>query len=516
MSLAVTAGATPQTVATTRRAFTKPELFALMEYKPNCPVVWDYHNSDARLRIVSAPARTSKSYSAAHDLLVEGLPAMVRLPNGMWLPEQTHLNWVVGIDYATTKEFDYLWQHLVDGKLRELFKIESARKNPDQGHMRIVLNLGRDKKGNVVRSIYEVKSANHERSLQGEEVHRCILSEAAEHPPKVWDQYLATRVGRATWPTTPKQQARWIRDRIKKGQEDASLSIESFHFPPQANPTYNWERYAIEEKMAVGRARVAHGPKAEAKHDAWFAEQFLGEWVFYEGAVLPFHEEPSLMGWCHLLDEEPAWAPAGYWAWSFDAGFNDPYAGLLWTIGMDGTMCVVDEFYERKLGDWEVVERVREIENRYGVTPECYVGDPKEPKLAKILRQHGLPVASSNPNQVAKRAPGFRLLINLMSENPATGRPSLFVHKRCEQLIREMGSIRHLPGKRHEYGEGSMEGSDHALDALRYGAVVLHNRRPRPASHDDWWRRNAHKQRIASVEQRNSVKRGPPGVSSLG
>jgi hypothetical protein len=501
-------------VGTTRRSFTKRELFAVLEYEPNHQVVWDYHDSDARLRIVSAPARTSKSYSAAHDLLVEGLPELERLPNGLWVPGETQLNWVVGIDYATTKEFDYLWLHLVDGRLSELFNVESARKNPDQGNMRIVLNLGKTKKGQASRVIYEVKSANHERSLQGEEVHRCILSEAAEHPPKVWDQYLSTRVGRATWPTTPKQAARWIYDQILSGEQDPELSIDSFTFPPEANPTYNWDRYHIEERKAQQRARRERGPRAEAKDDPWFAEQFLGQWVFYEGSVLPFHEEQSFTGWSHLVDDVPAWAPAGYWAWSFDAGYNDPYAGLLWVIGLDGTMVVVDEFYERKLGDHEVVDRVREIEQRHRVEPQCYVGDPKKPQLTKILHQHGLPVFNTNPNKTAKRAPGFRLLINLMSEDPKTGRPKLFVHKRCGQLIREMQNIRHKPDVRDEYGEGSMVGDDHALDALRYGAMVLHMRRPRVQDQKLWWRDYGHRQRTRDVMRRNEIHAG--GGSCLG
>jgi hypothetical protein len=484
-------------------SLTRGELFDLVGYKPQAEPVLAYHNSKARLRIVSAPARTSKSYSAAHDSMVEGLPPMERVGNGKWLPKETRLNWIVGIDYSTTKEFDYLWQHLIDGKLRELFTVESARKNPDQGQMRIVLNLGRNSEGIICRAVWEVKSANHERSLQGEEIHDCILSESAEHPPKVWDRYLATRVKRATWPTTPKQSARWIYEQIQAGDRDPSLSIEHFTFPPEANPNYDWERYEIESKKAASRSTTG-----QAEDDPWFAEQFLGRWVFYEGRVLPFFEEPSnARSWHHVLEDElPAWCEAGFWGWSFDHGYNDPYAGLLHCIGMDGTLVTVDEFYERQLPDPDVIERVEEVNARHGVVPDLYVGDPKRPQLARHLRDLGLQVHTSSPNQVAKRAPGFRLLINMMSEDPSIGRPRWYVHRRCQNLIRELRHIRYKEGIRDEYAETSMLGDDHAISALRYGAVVLHRQRPRAETHDDWWREQAWRTRKRRAMERRAPR----------
>lgn len=432
-----------------------------------------------------------------------GLPEFERIQKtGRWRPIETRLNWIVGVDYATTKEFDYLWQYLVEGRLSQLYKVENARKNPDQGHMRIVLHCGTNAKHETVRGIWEVKSASNERSMQGEEVHTCVLSEAAEHPSKVWNQYLSTRTTWGIWPTTPKQGARWIYDEIMAGEANPDLSIEHFTFPPEANPRYDFERLEIEKKKASSRT-----PSGRAEDDPFFAEQFLGRWVFYEGRVLPFFDQPSeARDWTHVLAEEPAWLESGYWAWSFDAGYNDPTCGLLWCVGMDGTMVVVDEVYDRHLTDWDLLERVQNVNAERRVEPACYVGDPKRPQIARVMRDVGLPVHNSRPNETARRAPGFRMLVNLLTEDPAIGRPMLYVHERCRNTIREMNWIRHKEGVREEYAEGSLVGDDHAISALRYGAMVLHKRRPKGEDHRDWWIQHRHRMARKDVMRRNAQK----------
>jgi hypothetical protein len=77
-----------------------------------------------------------------------------------------------------------------------------------------------------------------------------------------------------------------------------------------------------------------------------------------------------------------------------------------------------------------------------------------------------------------------------------------------------MQNIRHKPDARDEYGEGSMVGDDHALDALRYGAMVLHMRRPRVQDQKLWWRDYGHRQRTRDVMRRNEIHAG--GGSCLG
>ena len=55
---------------------------------------------------------------------------------------------------------------------------------------------------------------------------------------------------------------------------------------------------------------------------------------------------------------------------------------------------------------------------------------------------------------------------------PATSGPRLFVHERCEKLIESLESY-HFPSERPHAVEPVKDGSDHAVDALRYLVVNL-------------------------------------------
>ncbi len=454
-----------------------------MGYRVHDERVWAYHRSPARIRIVTAPARTSKSYAAAHDAVVEGIPPFVKTNMGRWRPTETRLTWIVGADYATNKEFDYIHQIFTDSPLREMFTVESAVRTPAQGNLRVILDLGQTKKGKNTggrrcRAIFEGKSSQNERSLQGEEVWNVVLSEAAEHEAKIWDHYLATRTTRATWPTTPKIRARWIKNHIDLGMKDPTLGIESFAFPPDANPDYDWDRFNIEKRKAEERSHTGL-----AEDDPWFAEQFLGRWVFYGGRVLPFSRE------LHIQKEVDA-LPSDVYFWCFDYGYTDPFVGLLCKVDRAQVVTVLDEFYETQLSGDEVLERIKAIEDKHGVRPKMYIPDPMRPQTGRLLRDRGLPVLTINGKRIGDRAAGFRRLVDQLSVDPMTNRPNVLVHDRCQNLIREMEHIHRREGSASEYTPSALKGDDHAIDALRYGLMATMHLRAKERGYTDWYKEN--------------------------
>lgn len=444
-------------------------------YVPQCQEVVDFHNSPARIRIVSAPARTSKSYTAFAEIAWWMMPRRPLLPS---------LHWVIGPTYRTNKEFDYLWEAFVVRREQWRFegkelKIERARNNPAAGELEFVLDWGRNERGQTCRAVVQGLSSTHEKSLQGEEVTTATLSEAAEHPKQILTKYLSTRAWKILMPTTPKPKAEWIRELIEAGEKDGSLGIASWTFPPHANPKYNHKRLAEE-----GRKAALRSPTGRAEDDPYFAEQFLGRWVYYTGRVLPFAER-------HLL---PA-PPRGWEGWkhaiSVDYGYEDPTSVGFWGISPHGILVRLSELYGKHWTTETVVEKTLARCEEIQFSPSYCTGDPSRPEVSRIFHEAGLPIFAMDKNAQRDRAAGHRRLVDLLTEGPLPGKPGLFVVQGdgipwgCPQTIREWRHLRYREGFKNEYGTTSIEGDDHAFDDAR--AFVMTRPTPKPPEEARDW-----------------------------
>ena len=299
--------------------------FKLLGYEFYDEEVQRFHLSQAPVRIVTAPARTSKSMSAAAEVF-----SWVCMPT---FPLCSSLTWIIGPSYEINKEFSYIWKWLIDGEaafssfLSKGWRITRAQNNPNQGNMVLVLELGKDEGGHTARAVIEGKSSTVERTLQGEEVSLAVLSEAAEHPSRIYEKYLSTRAWKTILPTTPKVSGKWIRDLARDGKLDRSLGVDSFRFPRWANPIYDVERFERAEKLAAMRSATGL-----AKDWPEFAEQFLGEWVFYTGQVVPLDES------LHLYDSHEIDLSECKIYVSCDYGYEDACVALFWAQDHAGTL----------------------------------------------------------------------------------------------------------------------------------------------------------------------------------
>lgn len=446
-------------------------------YWPKAQQVVDYHRSDARIRITSAPARTSKSLSTAADTFAYVMPTK---------PLMSSLHWIIGTDYATNKEFSYLYEWIVDGRERHGLTVESARNNPGNGDMLIVLNYGfNEKKTHQCRAVIRGMSCNNEKAMQGEEVTTATLSEAAEHPAHILQKYLATRCWKINLPTTPKPSADWIRELKDRGEKDPSLGIEHFHYPKEANPHYPIERFNQEKRLADIRVKETIGPHASYRDDPYFAEQFLGLWVYYTGMVLPFNVERHVLA---SAPKEVSFAPK---AVSIDYGYSDAAVAHFWAILSNGILVIFDEIYEKLLTSNKLIDRIHERLEKYGDT-SYIVGDPSKPQVARIMREAGLNVWDRDKNAMRDRSAGFTRLRDLMTEGPVEGFPGLYVTANCKNTIAEWKTLRFREGCKNEFANGSFIGADHAADSARYFVMS----RPLPSregTDEDWIKQHLRK-----------------------
>lgn len=496
---------TPQAAAeqpTIVRSFRLPRavLFDWVGYKPKTPAVAAYHNSDAALRIVTAPARSSKSYATAFDGWADSYPDfdLVQMPDGrrVTFPRRPahgndRLVWLVGPDYKTLKEWQYIWQLFITTGRKKVpipYSVLSKCNSPQQGNLRLIIDWGKGLDGESVRTIVDGKSATNPESLQGEEVDVAILSEAAELDEKIWTRYLGTRTRRASAPTTPKLSAQWLKDLIDQAEQDPSIGIEHFAFDGKANPLYDWERYGREERKAALRS-----PTGDASDDPWFAEQFLGRWTMASEQAVPFVPEPTRIHPGHVRHDRPAWLPLARWIISCDYGYSDAAVALFHATAPSGQVCVCAEVYERKMTAMDFVARIRQKAIALGIHVEYVVGDPKKPEVAAHMRKAGLPVWDRPDRRaISDRAASFLALADRLAITDS-GDPGLIVLSEkageafgCPRTIRELRTLRRKSGFTGDpWGTGALVGDDHALDALRYGVASMPARSDAvPMSHD--------------------------------
>ncbi len=485
--------AAPEVTASAPVTADKAAIFRLLGYTVTAQPVADFHNSTARTRIVHAPARTSKSYAAGHEVvyhaippfeIVGGRPCFIRDPTG-----DRHI-WIVGPDYKTVKEWDYVWEQLIVRRnkngLGKMYKVKVKANSPQQGNMKIVLEFPADRDGMPVRVIIEGKSATNPESLQGEQVYCAVLSEAAELDEKILGRYLGTRCQYVIAPTTPKLSAEWLRKLIDDGEGNPALSVASFQFTPHANPKYDWELYWIEHQKAESRVlsgKVATAPfghdcfkdfsKCPASKDNWFSEQFQGQWTFEADRALPFRWTGENS---HVLGEVPVWVPHAKWYVSMDYGYLDPSVALWWACGTDGQRVVAAELYQRRQDPEDFVKAIHAKSRQLDVAIAGYFGDPQKPEVESFLRKLGLPVFNVNKKQQRDRRVGYLRLVNQLSTDPATGQPALHVLSDacgspygCPATILEWKRLRRRPDIRaDQWSAGALCGEDHAFDAARY------------------------------------------------
>ena len=506
-------------------------------YEVHEDIVREFHASNAKTKIVSCPARTSKSYAGWKDVLPDVFMHGALLTQDDTI--ETQRIWIVAPNYDLAKEFDYAWEDLIERRetLNFDYEVVKAIKSPGQGNMVIQIRWGKNGKGQDVDTIIEVKSAANEKTLQSEEIDIAILSEAARLPEIVWSKYLSTRVTRSIFPTTPDTQAKWIWDLIEAAKKNPGLRTEHFQFTPRANPKFKYDRYWIEHQKAEARVDAAAKPttpqdpsrmpmphnghdcfdpmvQCAAMKDAGFAEQFGGLWTFHRGRVVPLRTEESRLGEPpHVIRADREWFKHCHVHVAMDYGYTDPAVAGFWLVGPHQVV-LRRSIYERGLTPDVFVDRVKSILQEEGWMPRLtrMIGDPKKPEVCELLRRRGLPIWDVDKKAQADRKAGHMELMNYLSLNPRTGEPFMLIHEDNIDVINEFASLRYNEKVRDSTTPNALIGRDDAYDMCRYFVMArppLENSTP-VQLHEKSEFENLRKQIVAGRDRRR-LRRTVPG-----
>ncbi|MCR4315579.1 MAG: hypothetical protein NUW37_04425 [Planctomycetes bacterium] len=399
----------------------KNAYFKHIGYEPH-PGQRSFHDSSARMKILVAGARFGKSLAAAREVEPYILASNTR-------------GWIVGPTYDLgSREFQYIFQSLIDDQ-----QIETNRKSFSDRSMIIETTWN---------SFVEVRSAHNPISLLGEELDWLILSEAAQLSQTVYERFLrarlSTRIGKLIVPSTPNGFG-WLYDMFIRGQDPDFPDFESWQFPTWANPLV-----APEEIEAARKELLPH----------IFDEQYGGHFTKPAGLVYPEFQESI-----HVREEPEEEFCERYRA--IDPGYRNPFAVVMVGRNFDGRYHVFAEYYQRERTTEDHIEFLRDA-GRFDLT----VIDPSAAQLIRDLRTAGI-TAIPGANDIQ---PGIDMIRSYLAIGP-DGLPGLTVHPRCRHLINEFREYRYPSDfENPRLAELPLKENDHALDALRYLLMTLHQR----------------------------------------
>jgi phage terminase large subunit-like protein len=248
------------------------------------------------------------------------------------------------------------------------------------------------------------------------------------------------------------------------------------------------------EVIQMGMAENPHIPLSEVKliermysDDPLLSARLYGQYVQLAGLVYPTFNARET----HKLD-------GGVWSvgtrkvfCSIDFGFTNPFCTLWLAVGGDGELYVFDEYYKTETAISDHVDEIKRRNRLWGINPSYYVADPEEAQSRFEMSQQGISTILADK----KFMEGMNRVREYLKIRD-NGKPLLYVHPRCKELIWEMGRYQFK-----ERGRGAQELNtyemaekkhDHGPDALRYAVMSrpspFEMAKPRPpaGSMTDW------------------------------
>lgn len=277
------------------------------------------------------------------------------------------------------------------------------------------------------------RTGDHPDRLRGPNLSWAWIDEAAMQKAAVWEITLGRlRIGKpSAWVTGTPAGFNWVYDRWTGEDPNYELinasTADNIYLPPE---------YIVD---------------LQASYSGEFAAQELhGQFVAFEGLV---YDEFRTGTHVASLSPPEDWRRVR----AIDFGYTNPFVCLWGAVDEDGRLYIYDEYYKRR----ELMEYHAAQINARGEA-EWTVSDHDAQDVAE-LRKHNIATIKAKKDVMAGiQKVKARLMVQ------ADGRPRLFIHERCVNLLREIGQYRWKDDK-----EEPVKENDHAMDALRYMVMQL-------------------------------------------
>lgn len=438
------------------------EIFRRTKYEPH-PAQRMVHASGVRNRVVAAGRRVGKSEIGAAELNVEAVRTRF-MCNYLEDKGIRREFWIVGPGY-TDAEKEFRKHYNAMKAMDAPFDKPGTYYDAHSGDMQLSMYGG--------KYLVIGKSAMHPERLVGEGLSGVIMAEAAKQKERTWTKYIRPTLsdfnGWSIHSSTPEGK-NWFYELWDRGQNPLEESWQSWRFGSWRNPFLYpmgapasglaMLRNAIDNRIPITQ-RLKNDSKVDPEiielmldlAEETFNQEIAALFTDFAGRVFKRFDDEV-----HVIDHDPTTRGTFYAA--VDYGFTDPFVWLLIHEDWEGNVIVVDELYETGLS---IDDAAHMIEDRHlcdGVVQ--FFPDPASPSDTLALERHlKIKAGRDTGGELNIRLRYIREALKDHHLHLPEGHPERFpklrIHRRCKNLIREMGDYRY-PETR---SESALVGSNH-------------------------------------------------------
>ena len=459
-----------------------------------------------RNKVIALGRRAGKSQTGGRRLVPEVFRTWYQADRLQEINQRREY-WIVGPEYSDSeKEFRVVWNELV--RLGFEFDHPGSYNNPESGDM-VISMFGR-------KLMIYAKSSKYPGTLVGEGLSGVIMAEAAKMRPSTWYKFvrptLADFDGWSMFNSTPEGK-NWFYDLYMTGLDDRRADWKSWRAPSWVNhhvypggadeeflnKAIEWRRkHKLDNLLQLYKAMTRSGRmtfvrdfqqtltstgklthtdrdgEAIVNAEIWamfldmsqelFNQEIAALFTEYVGRVFKDFDEEI-----HVVAQEynPAWTTYA----CVDYGFQNPFAWLLLQLDPHRERVhVLDEYYEVNK---TTAEAAAEIKSRSLAprTIRTFYPDPAEPDRTKELANL-LQLKPHNRGSIELEG-RIEWIRRGLKWNPRLGGPSLTIHPRCVNTIREVGDGYRYPDTAEKAGERGKSAREKPMDVDNHTPEAL-------------------------------------------